>query len=414
MTLNFKLFQNKIDFQKVLDKNLIGARELEKTYLWGAVYAIDQNINIEGKIKTDKKASLRYKAYLFEKLSSEAENKGNLACVSFAENALRLYQQIKDNDNISRLEKRYNEVRGKFSLMKFKQELPEEYVESMNLRITEAIENSTEEEILIHFITTPWYYPCDYIKERAKELSNQSFLLSMIPVTIMDKFGNTIEAYFTDEEKEKYNFWNSYNFYFQIGTQTMHRFFIEAYKAGKLNYNSTIGYLERTWLNDDIERQYHGQSVNVKPIETLKPGIKRIFEELDRFFSTETYTCDFVTITDSITLKIEGLIRYLCEKIGIATFKPNKKRNEKIMFEKTLDDLLADIQDSPPLKPDRKTNFDENDRMMIKFVMTDKAGFNLRNQVAHGLLDINEYSFQNVTVLFCLILKLSKYKFKIN
>ena len=80
-------------------------------------------------------------------------------------------------------------------------------------------------------------------------------------------------------------------------------------------------------------------------------------------------------------------------------------------MEKLLDDLLADIAHEPPLKPEQKTNFDEEVRILIKYVLAEKAGLNLRKAVAHGLMDIFEYSFENVVILFCIIIKLSKYKF---
>ena len=80
-------------------------------------------------------------------------------------------------------------------------------------------------------------------------------------------------------------------------------------------------------------------------------------------------------------------------------------------MEKLLDDLLADIAHQPPLKPEQKTNFDEEDRILIKYVLAEKAGLNLRNEIAHSLMDVFEYSFEHVVVLFCIIIKLSKYKF---
>jgi len=400
-----------IDFQKVVDKNLEGAKELEKTYVWGAMYAIDRNIAIEQKRNKPVTDLLNYKAKLYEKLATDAESKANLACVSFAENALRIYQQIKLTDDISRLEKYYAELRGKFRLSEIRQELPREHVDKMNELILKALANNDEKGIIHHFITSPWYDTIQIIKDRSVELSKQTVLLSMFPTSIMDKFGNTVDVFYSDEEKEKYNFWNIYTFNFQIGTQTMHRFFIEAYKAGKLSYASVISFLENTWFNDVIVRNYHGQTVDVKPIDTLRPGLKRLFEELDRFFADNTYQCDFVTVTDSLTLKVEGLLRYFSEKIGIATFKTRQKGSDKLVMEKLLDDLLADIAHKPPLKPDQKTNFDEEDRILIKYVLAEKAGLNLRNAVAHSLMDIFEYSFEHVVVLFCIILKLSKYKF---
>jgi len=400
-----------IDFQKVVDKNLEGAKELEKTYVWGAMYAIDRNIAIEQKRNKPVTDLLNYKAKLYEKLATDAESKANLACVSFAENALRIYQQIKLTDDISRLEKYYAELRGKFRLSEIRQELPKEHVDNMNDRILKTVSNNDERGIIHHFIISPWYDSIQNIKDRSEELSKQTVLLSMLPISILDKFGNTVDVFYSDEEKEKYNFWNTYTFNFQIGTQTMHRFFIEAYKTGKLTYASVISFLENTWFNDVIVRNYHGQIVDVKPIDTLRPGLKRLFEELDRFFADNTYQCDFVTVTDSLTLKVEGLLRYFSEKIGIATFKTRQKGSDKLVMEKLLDDLLADIAHKPPLKPDQKTNFDEEDRILIKYVLAEKAGLNLRNAVAHSLMDIFEYSFEHVVVLFCIILKLSKYKF---
>ena len=411
MSEYFGLFNKQIDFRKVLDKNLEGASELEKTYTWGSIYAIDRNINIAQKMQIPVSEFMHHKARLYEKLATEAESNSNMACVGFAEDALRIYQQLDDSDNILRLEKYYSELRGKFQLSEYSQSLPQEHTDQLTERILKAVSESNESEILNHFIATPWYDSTENIKAHSIESSKQTVLLSTLSTSILDKYGNTVDVFNTGEEKELYNFWNTYNFYFQIGTHTMQRFFIEAYKSGKLNYSSSLKYLESTWFNEVIKRNYNGQVAEVKPIDTLKPGLIRIFEELDKSFKSDDYQCDFVTIIDSLTLKIEGLLRYFCERIGTATFKPRQKGSDKLVMEKLLDELLADIAHQPPLRPDQVTNFDEEDRIYIKYVLAEKAGLNLRNEVAHSLMDISEYSFKTVVVLFCIILKLSKYKF---
>ncbi|MCD4678237.1 MAG: hypothetical protein K8S18_19925 [Desulfobacula sp.] len=357
----FGLSNRIIDFQKILNKNLQGAKELEKTYVWGAMYAIDRNIAIEQKRKKPVAELLNYKAKLYEKLATNAESKANLAGVSFAENALRIYQQIKLPDDINRLEKYYTELRGKFRLSEIRQQIPNEHIDNMNERILKAVAENDERGIINHFITTPWYDTIQNIKDRSIEISKQTVLLSMLPTSIMDKFGNTVDVFHTDEEKEKFNFWNSYTFNFKIGTQTMHRFFIEAYKAKKLNYASVLSYLEGTWFNEVIVRNYHGQKVDVKPIDTLKPGLKRVFVELDKFFADNNYQCDFVTITDSLTLKVEGLLRYFCEKVGIATFKTRQKRKKGLIkweMEKYWVDYLEEFVKEHLLRLERKTNLE--------------------------------------------------------
>jgi hypothetical protein len=187
----------------------------------------------------------------------------------------------------------------------------------------------------------------------------------------------------------------------------MQQFFIEAYKAGKLNYESVIGYLEKTWFNEPIVRNYHSTTVEIRPLYTLNPSLKRLFSELDLSFQDNSYQCDYVTITDSLTLKIEQLLRNLCEKLDISTFKLRDKGGDKLVMEKSLDDILVDIKHAE----DSSTNFNKEGRMFIKFVLAEKAGLNLRNVVAHGLMDISEYSFSNILLLFCILMKLSKYIF---
>lgn len=52
----------------------------------------------------------------------------------------------------------------------------------------------------------------------------------------------------------------------------------------------------------------YGKKVCVVPLDTVKPGLKRIFDELKQ--AEGSYIPDYVTIIDSLTLKIEGLLRF--------------------------------------------------------------------------------------------------------
>lgn len=410
MTEFYGLFNKIIDFKKILEKNTAGAKELEKSNLWGAMYLVDRNITLENK-HNESFSSLRYKAVLYEKLAIESNGKNNLAGVNFAEHALRIHQQLDDVENIGRLEKLYNNLRGKIVLTEIRQDLPKDYINELNERIRKSITENNEWDILEHFINTPWYDKIQNIRDRSAQMDIENAFMSMVPTSIVDKFGNTVDVFNNEEDIERFNFWNTYTFDYQMGTQTMRIFFDEAYKAGKLRYDSTISFLESTWFNEIIIRNHYGHQIEIRPIDTIKPGLKRIFQELDRYAEDDKYQMDLVTITDSLTLKIEGLLRYLCEKLGIATFKTRQKGTEKLVMEKLIDDLLADIAHKPPFKPDQVTNFDEEDRIFIKYVMTEKAGINLRNLVAHSLMDIYEYSFEHILVLFCIIMKLSKYRF---
>lgn len=403
----FKVFKNKVDYDKILIKNKQGAEEIEKTHTWGAIYITDVNIHIAEKTNKSVESYLEYKAELFLKLSDNAEKGNNMAAVTFTENALRLYQQLRNKEKIAEVEKKYSEQRGKFKLATIRHDFPKEHTDRIIENIKEIVSTGNENDIIHYLIITPWYNKIENIQSMADDTKKRSALMSMFGSSIIDKYGNTIDTFYTEEEKDSFNFWQSYGFNFQVGTQTMLQFFVEAYKAGKISYSSVLTYLEKTWLNEPIIRNYNGEAFAIVPNDLIKPGIKRIFIELDNSLSDKNYDLDYVTITDSLVLKVETLIRNFCEKIGVATFKTRQKGKDKLVMEKLLDDLLADIKNSDT----NHTGFDEEDRIFIKYILSEKAGLNLRNQVAHGLMDIDEYSFSNIILILSIILKISKYSF---
>lgn len=403
----YKTFKTKVDYDKIIAKNVLGAKEQEKTHIWGAIYITDLTIDIGEKTKKNIDYLLEYKAELYLKLSDNAEKVNNMTAVTFTENALRIYLQLKDKNKISEIEKKYSEQRGKYKLATIRQDFPREHSEKITSYIKEVIDSSSENQIIYYLINTPWFNKIDAIQATANESKKKNVFMSMLSSSVFDKFGNTIETFHTEEEKDLFNFWQSYGFNFQVGKQTMHHFFVLAYKSGKISFKSILNYLKNTWLNEPIIRKYNGEDVEIIPIDLIKPSIRRIFEELDNYSANNEYEVDCVTITDSLVLKIETLIRNYCEKIGIATFKTRQKGKDKLVMEKLLDDMLADIRHSVV----NQTGFDEEDRIFIKYVLSEKAGLNLRNTVAHGLLDIYEYTFSNIIVSLSIVLKISKYSF---
>lgn len=84
--------------------------------------------------------------------------------------------------------------------------------------------------------------------------------------------------------------------------------------------------------------------------------------------------------------------------------KPREKAGVPLMMEKLLDDLLSDLKDTP----ERPTMFREEDRLLLKYVLTLK-GYNLRNKLAHGLMDAWEYTFPNIVIIIVILLRLSNY-----
>lgn len=291
------------------------------------------------------------------------------------------------------------EKRNTFQLTETSIPIPDDYIKAIDKAVKQTIETCSVDELLDQFAETPWYETDDSIQTLSDATDNG--LIDILPLSSIDRYGNTVKTYTPAEGK----FWSTYSFFFKIGTLKMLKLFMAAIDSQKLSYDSVLNYLEKTWLNEPIERNYNGKKVCVVPLDTVKPGLKRIFDELKQ--AEGSYIPDYVTIIDSLTLKIEGLLRFFIEKLKIPTFAKRRSKDGDVIMEKLFDDIIADLKGTP----ESPSSFVKDHLTMLKYVMSEKIGWNLRNEVAHSLLQIEDYSLDKVVVLFCLILKLSKYVF---
>ena len=236
------------------------------------------------------------------------------------------------------------------------------------------------------------------IFETAKTHSDLALFFSS---SALDKFGNQISIPQNDEERIELQTWNNYSAMFKLQLQCFANLFNRAVIDKKITYNSFINYLEKTWVSASFQQNYTTGVVEIIPLDNLKPSLKLFFDELQDSINDKRDTLNNTSIIiDSMTLKIEYLLRYLCVKENISTCKLHDNKGQIVTMEKLLDDILADLKDSC-------SQFTEDHFRLLKFVLTPK-GFNLRNSVAHGLLDPIEYNPLYIYALLYIILILSK------
>ena len=58
-----------------------------------------------------------------------------------------------------------------------------------------------------------------------------------------------------------------------------------------------------------------------------------------------------------------------------------------------------------------KKLFDQDDLLFFKFLLVEKAGYNLRHKVAHSLMLFQDYNINYMHLLILAILRLGKYDF---
>lgn len=394
----YKDFEQTVDVNKFIEKNWEAANNLTNTYVWGAIYVSDISIKLCRKSGRNIQDLLYFKANQYEKLS--IERKGDIASVSFIEKAMSIYKSLKDEKELNRLQQNYQKLRTEFHLGEVRQEVPQDETKRIIELIKKEVKEKSEEEIVKTLLLTPMIRPLDEIKKWSEDSFKETMLQNMLPISIQDKFGNTVAQYITKEERTKFSLLRTYDFHIQIASHTIIQYFVEAIRANKISANGIIRFLNQTWMGKDACRQSNGRDINFSYIKLVESGINSFFDELLKWKTDPNYFPNFVSATDSLVLKAEYFLREFCYFLGIATFKPNPKR-QGIIMEKTLDNLLDDLEGK----------ISDNDHFFIKFVLTEKAGYNLRNKIAHGLLDNVEYGLEHPLLAIIIILKLSNYQF---
>ena len=396
--------ETKLNFEKILEKNWEVANIFAKSYKHGAIEIASVSNILSKKMNNQRFDWLRFIANQYELLANEDEEKQNIAAVSFVEEALKIYYRIKDDAKIKELESKYKAIRNKFELNEVRQEIPSEIIEDIEKGIDDAVTELDEAGIVQTIGLMPMLTRARRIKEEVDTSRVQFHLVTMLPSSVIDKFGNTIAIFSSDDDKMKFSFFRAYDLHLQMASQSLNSFIIKSIKANKLSYDSIEKYLTNTWIGEEIIKRYYNKEIVVTPIKRVIPSIELFFEELNKWLNDNSYLPKFICIIDSMTVTIEYLMRYFCEKLGIATFKSVNRNNYSVMEEKNLFDLFNEEV--------IKNNVSADDLTFIKYILFEKAGRNLRNRVAHGLMDNFEYSFEDICLLLSIIIRISSYKFE--
>ncbi|GAB3639334.1 hypothetical protein GCM10027422_49250 [Hymenobacter arcticus] len=392
-------FQEASDLSNFLNKNREAVVALGTSYQYGAMELAQATAALATRLKLDARPWQLFTAEQYEHLATEAATQGNSAATVFMDHALRLYSTWREPVAEARVQQQYQQLRTQFPLGTVRTPYPEEGARAIAASIAADVARCSEAELITLIAATPMFDSVRAVEENVK-MREKSFT-DILPITVQDKYGNAIQLFNTPAEIARFQVLSSYGLSGQIATQTLVRLMLAAYKADKLTAAGIMQHLEASWLGQSRPMSSNGRSYQTYPLRLLASGIRVLFTELDRWRAGETEEPDFVAATDSLTLKIEYILRYICDKITIVTFRPNPKKAGVVM-EKLLDELLRDLEE----------HLDPDDLFFIKYYLHEKAGENLRNRVAHGLLDDGEYGVENVFLVLTMILKLANYEFK--
>lgn len=182
----------------------------------------------------------------------------------------------------------------------------------------------------------------------------------------------------SDDEREKYFLFEEYNTWLQLMFSIM--------------YNKIWIKLEQQGLSCEmvVDRITGWECISEIDADIIKVGIERYFNE------------DFISAIHILVPKFESCFREFFSWGGYPTtsIKKSATQHEQTFNEFLENDFVKD-------------NIDSDIIFFIKYVMVDNLGYNLRNDIAHGLAGADKFSRNIANIVLCLYFILTDLCWKI-
>ncbi|MBU2493320.1 MAG: DUF4209 domain-containing protein [Bacteroidetes bacterium] len=330
-------------------------------------------------------------------------NISEMAALDFCQKAIKYYDLAEDYKKIQELKNKEQKLKENLPLGELKLGL--DFTEERRSFEKEAKKISELPFIEIIRLLTfdKSILPTkEFCEKAAEENIKQQPMHYLIDAYYYDQKGNTSKKVSHDEKLYQFMLDN-----YRIQLNHLHIPFIHwiiyySVANGKINTSNLINhFVENSWFGKDLEQRVFSKSVSYNWLEAVMPAINDYITKLKYTENNKFYHVSYIMCIDSLTLKIEGLLRDFLQIQGISTTKQKNNREEIITEEKDLNELLYE---------DKVTElFDEDDLLFLRYLLVEKTGFNLRNGVAHSLLLPQQYSVEFMHLLFLAVLKIGSF-----
>ena len=344
---------------------------------------------------------LQAKAYEKEMNNVQKRNNNEILTATWCGDAIKYYKKAKNKKKAEALFKKYDNLckNIKYTSIKTPTYNLKDDITKIETYINESNNNDVLNQLIYGFI--PKFKNSKKIAE--KNIA-QSIFTNISSATYADIYGQVVGYADTDEEKFIYQLWNIYNIDFQLNSILMFNYIQYGIKENKLSANLILEYLKTTWLGNNIRKPLSDNKIlEYQWLEHLEEPIISYFDKQQKFIKDNNYRLTFINEVDSLTLKIEGILRDIVGIANIENFTVRKFVNDskgrQISNWKSINELLWDS--------DILNILSEDDVWFMRYFLTD--ALDLRNNIAHCLI-LNQYQEQyqyGFQWLLIIILRLS-------
>jgi hypothetical protein len=402
--LDFIMLSHK-DFKNILTKDFINqlnqfAYHLIGNKTIGAISIFEMLIKISEKANYD--ATKLYENLGMANEARIAELNNSFASVPFCLNAMKIYNKLKLNNKVEELAQMYEKIKKdmKFGSLQTSINI-EPLLQETQLQISALLKLSTEDIIQFLIVDKIFIPNEDYIKKQAIDKKKGLFYFLAGNVNIFDQRGNIVKICSSENDINWHEMMQTYRMLMNFKIIKLNMVLESLFISGKILSKDISDYMyNKTWLSHIFKNTLaDGQAIEYTYLNILDALLSDYFKNCnDVYNSKNPKNQNLVMCIDSLTLKIEGLIRELFSLHGYPTIFENYEAGTA--QEKDLNALLHDNHISTFLDPD--------ELLFFKYIFTEQEGINLRNRVAHSLFLEKEYDLSIAHLLFISLLRLFK------
>jgi hypothetical protein len=316
--------------------------------------------------------------------------------------AIAAYRQAGNFSKRKRIEQSLFELKPSLQLGTVRIEASADLLKKMeemsdHIKVTCAALLKQPPEVIYATLIDAWFYPSKKATEKAAAKLRTEF--DMFKMILFDRNKNIFEGG-KDTAKNK-KFYEAYSRYiYTVTLQYYYYIFVPGIRSGHLTFKNFIGYLkDNSWLGKPyLKTDLGGKEIAFNWLTLISPALVEYFVQVQSWQFASQYTPNYVLCIDSLTLKMEGLLRNFAERLNVSTTVSAKGGG-------TQEALIGNIFENEIIQ----AYFSEDDIQFFKYLFANEGGLNMRNKVAHSLYNITDYDLDKMHLLLMALIRIAQY-----
>lgn len=263
----------------------------------------------------------------------------------------------------------------------------------------EAVADQGEDVFFLFLVADSSVVPDWKAVEKQASIYANSLAFSFLPAELRDIRGNTAEVFSGDKGMARYRELTAMKFWSDMQMRWIAEVLLVGVRRGILTTERVLDVVFSSWLGKRFAPTGIPEPNGLLCwAELVAPALIGIVEYLQYLAGSRPVRPDLVCFIDSLSLKFEGILRQYLQCSGETVTKASRSRTgHDVQRELDINDILSHPRIAQALG--------RSDLELMRFVLVEHGGLNLRNNIAHALLPERAYGRHMAVWLFVMIFR---------